>query len=177
MISEGLGCYAQDPSFIAVAKQELADACEMTMEEMENAADNILNANGPPSPNGNLLPYMHCRDAGTQEPLRSNSQGLSRAGETEELLRSGLEDHENGAGGLRAPRKTRTEKENNEKRADEQKEMEKGKKRERERYKEEEREKEGERGRDRVGRRRETKRRCEIEADGNKRGKREKERE
>ncbi|KAL7828327.1 hypothetical protein AOLI_G00314790 [Acnodon oligacanthus] len=102
LISEGLGCYAQDPSFIAVAKQELADACEMTMEEMENAADNILNANGPPSPNGNLLPYMHCRDAGTQEPLRSNSQGLSRAGETEELLRSGLEDHENGAGGLRA---------------------------------------------------------------------------
>ncbi|KAL6459509.1 hypothetical protein MHYP_G00312680 [Metynnis hypsauchen] len=102
LISEGLGCYAQDPSFIAVAKQELADACEMTMEEMENAADNILNANGPPSPNGNLLPYMHCRDAGTQEPLRSNSPGLSRAGETEELLRSGLEDHENGAVGLRA---------------------------------------------------------------------------
>ncbi|KAI4900248.1 hypothetical protein NFI96_007841 [Prochilodus magdalenae] len=102
LISEGLGCYAHDPSFIAVAKQELADACEMTMEEMENAADNILNANGPPSPNGNLLPYMHCRDAGTQEPLRRNSQALSRAGETEELLRSGLEDHENGAGGLRA---------------------------------------------------------------------------
>uniref|UniRef100_A0A4W4F7Q1 Voltage-dependent L-type calcium channel subunit alpha n=1 Tax=Electrophorus electricus TaxID=8005 RepID=A0A4W4F7Q1_ELEEL len=60
LISEGLGRYAQDPSFIEVAKQELADACDMTMEEMENAADNILNANGPPSPNGNLLPYMHC---------------------------------------------------------------------------------------------------------------------
>ncbi|XP_066523151.1 voltage-dependent L-type calcium channel subunit alpha-1C isoform X9 [Hoplias malabaricus] len=102
LISEGLGCYAQDPSFIAVAKQELADACEMTMEEMENAADNILNANGPPSPNGNLLPYMHCRDTGIQESLRRNSQGLSRAGETEELLRSDLEDQENGAGGLRA---------------------------------------------------------------------------
>ncbi|XP_026864505.2 voltage-dependent L-type calcium channel subunit alpha-1C isoform X17 [Electrophorus electricus] len=102
LISEGLGRYAQDPSFIEVAKQELADACDMTMEEMENAADNILNANGPPSPNGNLLPYMHCRDTGTPEPLRSNSQGLSRAGETEELLRSGLEDLEKGTGGLRA---------------------------------------------------------------------------
>uniref|UniRef100_A0A8B9HHA7 Voltage-dependent L-type calcium channel subunit alpha-1C n=1 Tax=Astyanax mexicanus TaxID=7994 RepID=A0A8B9HHA7_ASTMX len=98
LISEGLGCYAQDPSFIAVAKQELADACDMTMEEMENAADNILNANGPPSPNGNLLPYMHCRDTGSQETPRRRS----RAEETEELLRSGLEDNETGAGGLRA---------------------------------------------------------------------------
>uniref|UniRef100_W5KJY4 Voltage-dependent L-type calcium channel subunit alpha n=1 Tax=Astyanax mexicanus TaxID=7994 RepID=W5KJY4_ASTMX len=80
LISEGLGCYAQDPSFIAVAKQELADACDMTMEEMENAADNILNANGPPSPNGNLLPYMHCRDTGSQETPRRRS----RAEETEE---------------------------------------------------------------------------------------------
>ncbi|XP_076862631.1 voltage-dependent L-type calcium channel subunit alpha-1C isoform X9 [Brachyhypopomus gauderio] len=102
LISEGLGRYAQDPSFIEVAKQELADACNMTMEEMENAADNILNANGPPSPNGNLLPYMHCRDTGTPEPLRSSIQGLSSDGETEELLRSGLEDHAKGTGGLRA---------------------------------------------------------------------------
>uniref|UniRef100_A0A8C2DRP4 Voltage-dependent L-type calcium channel subunit alpha n=1 Tax=Cyprinus carpio TaxID=7962 RepID=A0A8C2DRP4_CYPCA len=62
LISEGLGRYAQDPSFIQVAKQELADACDMTMEEMENAADNILNANAPPNANGNLLPFIQCRD-------------------------------------------------------------------------------------------------------------------
>uniref|UniRef100_A0A674B9B2 Voltage-dependent L-type calcium channel subunit alpha-1C n=1 Tax=Salmo trutta TaxID=8032 RepID=A0A674B9B2_SALTR len=70
LISEGLGHFAQDPSFIEVTKQELADACDMTIEEMENAADNILNGNSQPSPNGNLLPYMHCnRDhAASQEP-------------------------------------------------------------------------------------------------------------
>uniref|UniRef100_A0A8C1L8X2 Voltage-dependent L-type calcium channel subunit alpha n=1 Tax=Cyprinus carpio TaxID=7962 RepID=A0A8C1L8X2_CYPCA len=67
LISEGLGRYAQDPSFIQVAKQELADACDMTMEEMENAADNILNANAPPNANGNLLPFIQCRDTGSQE--------------------------------------------------------------------------------------------------------------
>uniref|UniRef100_H2UWT8 Voltage-dependent L-type calcium channel subunit alpha n=1 Tax=Takifugu rubripes TaxID=31033 RepID=H2UWT8_TAKRU len=43
LISEGLGEFAQDPSFIEVTKAELADACEMTIEEMEQAANNILN--------------------------------------------------------------------------------------------------------------------------------------
>uniref|UniRef100_A0AAZ3SE82 Voltage-dependent L-type calcium channel subunit alpha n=1 Tax=Oncorhynchus tshawytscha TaxID=74940 RepID=A0AAZ3SE82_ONCTS len=80
LISEGLGHFAQDPSFIEVTKQELADACDMTIEEMENAADNILNGNSQPSPNGNLLPYMHCnRDhAASQEPGLSdgNSEPL-----------------------------------------------------------------------------------------------------
>uniref|UniRef100_A0A8K9UKD1 Voltage-dependent L-type calcium channel subunit alpha n=1 Tax=Oncorhynchus mykiss TaxID=8022 RepID=A0A8K9UKD1_ONCMY len=81
LISEGLGHFAQDPSFIEVTKQELADACDMTIEEMENAADNILNGNSQPSPNGNLLPYMHCnRDhAASQEPGLSDGPGaLSR---------------------------------------------------------------------------------------------------
>ncbi|KYO36618.1 hypothetical protein Y1Q_0024310 [Alligator mississippiensis] len=43
LISEGLMQFAQDPKFIEVTTQELADACDMTIEEMENAADNILN--------------------------------------------------------------------------------------------------------------------------------------
>ncbi|KAM6094040.1 voltage-dependent L-type calcium channel subunit alpha-1C isoform 3-T3 [Chlamydotis macqueenii] len=43
LISEGLVQFAQDPKFIEVTTQELADACDMTIEEMENAADNILN--------------------------------------------------------------------------------------------------------------------------------------
>uniref|UniRef100_A0A8C1QRK7 Voltage-dependent L-type calcium channel subunit alpha n=1 Tax=Cyprinus carpio TaxID=7962 RepID=A0A8C1QRK7_CYPCA len=77
LISEGLGRYAQDPSFIQVAKQELADACDMTMEEMENAADNILNANAPPNANGNLLPFIQCRDTGSQESRCSHVLGLS----------------------------------------------------------------------------------------------------
>uniref|UniRef100_A0A7N8WKW8 Voltage-dependent L-type calcium channel subunit alpha n=1 Tax=Mastacembelus armatus TaxID=205130 RepID=A0A7N8WKW8_9TELE len=44
LISEGLGHFAQDPSFIEATKAELADACDMTIEEMEHAANNILNA-------------------------------------------------------------------------------------------------------------------------------------
>ncbi|KAM6436856.1 voltage-dependent L-type calcium channel subunit alpha-1C isoform 12-T12 [Liasis olivaceus] len=64
LISEGLMQFAQDPKFIEVTTQELADACDLTIEEMENAADNILNGNSKPSPNGNLLPFVNCRDPG-----------------------------------------------------------------------------------------------------------------
>ncbi|XP_054843978.1 voltage-dependent L-type calcium channel subunit alpha-1C [Eublepharis macularius] len=64
LISEGLMQFAQDPKFIEVTTQELADACDLTIEEMENAADNILNGNSKPSPNGNLLPFVNCRDSG-----------------------------------------------------------------------------------------------------------------
>uniref|UniRef100_A0A8C1L8G7 Voltage-dependent L-type calcium channel subunit alpha n=1 Tax=Cyprinus carpio TaxID=7962 RepID=A0A8C1L8G7_CYPCA len=97
LISEGLGRYAQDPSFIQVAKQELADACDMTMEEMENAADNILNANAPPNANGNLLPFIQCRDTGSQESRCSHVLGLSTATGSDELLGAELERSE-GAG-------------------------------------------------------------------------------
>uniref|UniRef100_A0A8C1YHA4 Voltage-dependent L-type calcium channel subunit alpha n=1 Tax=Cyprinus carpio TaxID=7962 RepID=A0A8C1YHA4_CYPCA len=97
LISEGLGRYAQDPSFIQVAKQELADACDMTMEEMENAADNILNANAPPNANGNLLPFIQCRDTGSQETRCSHVLGLSTATGSDELLGAELERSE-GAG-------------------------------------------------------------------------------
>lgn len=64
LISEGLVQFAQDPKFIEVTTQELADACDLTIEEMENAADNILNGNSKSSPNGNLLPFVNCRDPG-----------------------------------------------------------------------------------------------------------------
>ncbi|XP_051976461.1 voltage-dependent L-type calcium channel subunit alpha-1C-like isoform X1 [Xyrauchen texanus] len=97
LISEGLGRYAQDPSFIQVAKQELADACDMTMEEMENAADNILNANAPPNANGNLLPFIQCRDTGSQESRCSHALGLSMATGPDELLGAEL-DHSEGEG-------------------------------------------------------------------------------
>uniref|UniRef100_A0A3P9J664 Voltage-dependent L-type calcium channel subunit alpha n=1 Tax=Oryzias latipes TaxID=8090 RepID=A0A3P9J664_ORYLA len=49
LISEGLGKYARDPRFVSATKQEIADACEMTIDEMESAASNLLNgsmANG-----------------------------------------------------------------------------------------------------------------------------------
>ncbi|KAM3838498.1 LOW QUALITY PROTEIN: voltage-dependent L-type calcium channel subunit alpha-1D [Diretmus argenteus] len=43
LVSEGLGKYARDPKFVAVTKQEIADACELTIDEMESAASNLLN--------------------------------------------------------------------------------------------------------------------------------------
>ncbi|XP_078424367.1 voltage-dependent L-type calcium channel subunit alpha-1C [Cetorhinus maximus] len=67
LISEGLGRYAQDPKFIAATAHEIADACDMTIEEMENAADNLLNGNTKASPNGNLLPFVNCRDYQQQD--------------------------------------------------------------------------------------------------------------
>ncbi|XP_061622089.1 voltage-dependent L-type calcium channel subunit alpha-1D isoform X3 [Phyllopteryx taeniolatus] len=43
LISEGLGKYARDPKFVSATKHEIADACEMTVDEMESAAGNLLN--------------------------------------------------------------------------------------------------------------------------------------
>lgn len=43
LISEGLGKYARDPKFVSVTKHEIADACEMTIDEMDSAASNLLN--------------------------------------------------------------------------------------------------------------------------------------
>ncbi|XP_068075604.1 voltage-dependent L-type calcium channel subunit alpha-1C isoform X11 [Danio rerio] len=102
LISEGLGRYAHDPSFIQVAKQEIAEACDMTMEEMENAADNILNANAPPNANGNLLPFIQCRDTGSQESRCSLSLGLSPATGSDGALEAELEESE-GAGQRNSP--------------------------------------------------------------------------
>ncbi|XP_037101743.1 voltage-dependent L-type calcium channel subunit alpha-1D isoform X8 [Syngnathus acus] len=43
LISEGLGKYARDPKFVSATKHEIADACQMTIDEMESAASNLLN--------------------------------------------------------------------------------------------------------------------------------------
>ncbi|XP_061875635.1 LOW QUALITY PROTEIN: voltage-dependent L-type calcium channel subunit alpha-1F-like [Colius striatus] len=48
LISEGLGLFARDPKFVAVAKREIADACDMTMDEMESAATDLLTRRRPP---------------------------------------------------------------------------------------------------------------------------------
>ncbi|KAJ8259593.1 hypothetical protein GJAV_G00171210 [Gymnothorax javanicus] len=42
LISEGLGLYARDPKFVAFAKREIADACDMTLDEMEIVASDML---------------------------------------------------------------------------------------------------------------------------------------
>ncbi|XP_077400381.1 voltage-dependent L-type calcium channel subunit alpha-1C isoform X4 [Vanacampus margaritifer] len=111
LISEGLGQFAQDPSFIEATKAELADACDMTIEEMEHAASNILNGNSPAaaaasdvvapaavasqrSPNRNLLPFHGDRDRGAEEGgeaggNRGSVHGPSSVEERQELLAGG----------------------------------------------------------------------------------------
>ncbi|XP_077001970.1 voltage-dependent L-type calcium channel subunit alpha-1F isoform X2 [Tamandua tetradactyla] len=42
LISEGLGLFARDPRFVALAKQEIADACRLTLDEMDSAASDLL---------------------------------------------------------------------------------------------------------------------------------------
>uniref|UniRef100_A0A8C7X9Z8 Voltage-dependent L-type calcium channel subunit alpha n=1 Tax=Oryzias sinensis TaxID=183150 RepID=A0A8C7X9Z8_9TELE len=58
LISEGLGHFAQDPSFIEATKVELADACDMTIEEMEQAANNILNGKNASNPSPTTAPVL-----------------------------------------------------------------------------------------------------------------------
>uniref|UniRef100_A0A8C9RF57 Voltage-dependent L-type calcium channel subunit alpha n=1 Tax=Scleropages formosus TaxID=113540 RepID=A0A8C9RF57_SCLFO len=52
LISEGLGRFAMDPNFVAATKREIADACEMTIDEMESAASHLLNGTVLPGPPG-----------------------------------------------------------------------------------------------------------------------------
>ncbi|MED6273888.1 Voltage-dependent L-type calcium channel subunit alpha-1D, partial [Characodon lateralis] len=75
LISEGLGKYARDPKFVTAAKHEIADACEMTIDEMESAASNLLNGsmgigNAAGTGNASLDPLAdtHPRDCSDEEP-------------------------------------------------------------------------------------------------------------
>nr|XP_046253236.1 voltage-dependent L-type calcium channel subunit alpha-1D [Scatophagus argus] len=42
LISEGLGMYARDPKFVNFAKREIAEACHMSLDEMESAATDLI---------------------------------------------------------------------------------------------------------------------------------------
>uniref|UniRef100_A0A8C0HER8 Voltage-dependent L-type calcium channel subunit alpha n=1 Tax=Chelonoidis abingdonii TaxID=106734 RepID=A0A8C0HER8_CHEAB len=74
LISEGLGLYARDPKFVAFAKREIADACHMTIAEMESAASDLLS-----------------RGRGAGGPLGSDREGAPLYSD-EEPLRSWAED-------------------------------------------------------------------------------------
>uniref|UniRef100_A0A667YA03 Voltage-dependent L-type calcium channel subunit alpha n=1 Tax=Myripristis murdjan TaxID=586833 RepID=A0A667YA03_9TELE len=74
LISEGLGRYAKDPKFVAATKHEIADACEMTIDEMESAASHLLNGGVAPSINGvNVFPILTPRDYELQDATVSYS--------------------------------------------------------------------------------------------------------
>uniref|UniRef100_A0A3Q3NP68 Voltage-dependent L-type calcium channel subunit alpha n=1 Tax=Mastacembelus armatus TaxID=205130 RepID=A0A3Q3NP68_9TELE len=42
LISEGLGVYARDPKFVNFAKREIAEACNMSLDEMESTAADLI---------------------------------------------------------------------------------------------------------------------------------------
>lgn len=74
LISEGLGRYAKDPKFVAATKHEIADACEMTIDEMESAASHLLNGGIPPVVNGvNMFPILSPQDYDLQDVSASYS--------------------------------------------------------------------------------------------------------
>ncbi|XP_065263281.1 voltage-dependent L-type calcium channel subunit alpha-1D isoform X2 [Emys orbicularis] len=67
LISEGLGRYAKDPKFVSATKHEIADACDMTIDEMESAASNLLNGNISNGPNGDMFPILSRQDYELQD--------------------------------------------------------------------------------------------------------------
>ncbi|XP_039766332.1 voltage-dependent L-type calcium channel subunit alpha-1D [Ornithorhynchus anatinus] len=67
LISEGLGRYARDPKFVSATKHEIADACDMTIDEMESAASNLLNGNLSNGANGDMFPLLNRQDYELQD--------------------------------------------------------------------------------------------------------------
>uniref|UniRef100_A0A3P8UHN2 Voltage-dependent L-type calcium channel subunit alpha n=1 Tax=Cynoglossus semilaevis TaxID=244447 RepID=A0A3P8UHN2_CYNSE len=68
LISEGLGRFAKDPKFVAATKHEIADACDMTIDEMESAASQLLNGGVTRGGNGlNVFPLLTPRDYELQD--------------------------------------------------------------------------------------------------------------
>uniref|UniRef100_A0A663FA09 Voltage-dependent L-type calcium channel subunit alpha n=1 Tax=Aquila chrysaetos chrysaetos TaxID=223781 RepID=A0A663FA09_AQUCH len=67
LISEGLGRYAKDPKFVSATKHEIADACDMTIDEMESAASNLLNGSISNGTNGDMFPILSRQDYELQD--------------------------------------------------------------------------------------------------------------
>ncbi|XP_037064653.1 voltage-dependent L-type calcium channel subunit alpha-1D isoform X6 [Peromyscus leucopus] len=67
LISEGLGRYARDPKFVSATKHEIADACDLTIDEMESAASTLLNGSVCPRANGDMGPISHRQDYELQD--------------------------------------------------------------------------------------------------------------
>ncbi|XP_046731246.1 calcium channel, voltage-dependent, L type, alpha 1D subunit, a isoform X1 [Silurus meridionalis] len=68
LISEGLGRFAKDPKFVLATKHEIADACDMTIDEMESAASHLLNGGVMHGVNGvSVYPVMRQKEYDVQD--------------------------------------------------------------------------------------------------------------
>ncbi|XP_051777018.1 voltage-dependent L-type calcium channel subunit alpha-1D [Erpetoichthys calabaricus] len=86
LISEGLGRYAKDPKFVSATKHEIADACDMTIDEMESAASNLLNGNINNGTNGEMFPILSRGDYELQDFGAGYSDEEPDSGKYEEDL-------------------------------------------------------------------------------------------
>lgn len=89
-MSEGLGLYAQDPNFVAFTKREIADACHMTLDEMESAATDLLSrksAGGDSSGRGGGSHLLNSSDG-----EHSGAESLGLVYSDEESFRSREEE-------------------------------------------------------------------------------------
>lgn len=93
LISEGLGKYARDPKFVSATKHEIADACEMTIDEMESAANNLLNgsmstAGGAGRISSDPLATAHLRDRSIRDYSDEESYVAAKCEEdlTDEMI-------------------------------------------------------------------------------------------
>uniref|UniRef100_A0A6I8NEU4 Voltage-dependent L-type calcium channel subunit alpha n=1 Tax=Ornithorhynchus anatinus TaxID=9258 RepID=A0A6I8NEU4_ORNAN len=112
LISEGLAQFAHDPKFIEVTTQELADACDLTIEEMESAADRILSgregAGGGQSPQDGLLLLVDCRAPGPDSAGEDQEEeDDDEEDQPEEEARDGGEEASASPGRAEGPRGSR----------------------------------------------------------------------
>lgn len=82
--------YAQDPNFVAFTKREIADACHMTLDEMESAATDLLSrksAGGDSSNRGGGSHLLYSSDG-----EHSGAESLGLVYSDEESFRSREEE-------------------------------------------------------------------------------------
>ena len=89
LLARGLHHVALDPHLVSVTKHELAAACDLTMDEMECAAIDLLNANSPPAPTGHTSPAPQEVEPQSDAPGGSDEESMrGRANEdlSDELI-------------------------------------------------------------------------------------------
>ncbi|XP_057342439.1 voltage-dependent L-type calcium channel subunit alpha-1D isoform X3 [Manis pentadactyla] len=86
LISEGLGRYARDPKFVSATKHEIADACDLTIDEMESAASSLLGGSAQSRANGDVGPGSQGQDYELQDLGPGYSDEEPDSGRDEEDL-------------------------------------------------------------------------------------------
>lgn len=76
LADQGLGKYC-DPDFVRTTSREIAEALEMTSEEMDRAAHNILSASQQELTSEEVSSDRPLRERGSRGPVRRQNQDSS----------------------------------------------------------------------------------------------------